>query len=251
MREQELKNALNQIEISEEIQEKILQKSKNVNYRKGEISMKSKKRLAAIAVAATFILGMTVFASTGIITSWCCSSSSKPDYTSLPTAQEMMKDVGYSGALIEAFENGYAFRDGSIVKNALKDDSNQTVEKFKSLTLRYEKGENTVNLSIEKFNFETPQKDKVTVKNEDIDIYAHSFIHKIVPENYVKTEEESAAESSGELMFEYDGEDHIVESNIISVSWKKDGVRYNLMQRDGELSVDELIGMANEIIEYK
>ena len=74
--------------------------------------------------------------------------------------------------------------------------------------------------------------------------------NKIVPEDYVKTDEELAAESRGELMFANDGEDHIVENNYISVSWQDDGIHYNLMQRNGELSVDELIKMANEIIEY-
>ncbi len=251
MREQELKNALNRIEISEEMQKRILQKSKNVNYKKGEIYMKSKKKFALIAVAATFILGITVFASSGIITSIVGSSSAKPDYTSLPTSQQLIDDIGYSSDLIETFENGYVFHDGSVVQNALKDDSNNTVEKFKSLTLRYEKGENTVNFSIEKFNSEMPESDNPIAKNGDINIYARSFVHKIVPENYVKTDEELAAESKGEIVFAYDGENHVVESNFISVSWEKDGIRYNLMQNDGDLSVDELIEMANEIIEYK
>ncbi len=213
--------------------------------------MKSKKKLALIAAAATFILGITVFASGGIITNIVGSSSSKPDYTSLPTSQQMLKDVGYSGDIIEEFENGYAFHSGNIVTNALKDDSDNTVEKFKSLTLRYEKGENTVNLSIEKFNSEIPESGAPTARIGDTDIYARSFIHKIVPEDYVKTDEEAKAESRGELMFAYDGEDHIVESSFVSAAWEKDGIRYNLMQNDGDLSVDDLIGMANELIEYK
>lgn len=249
MREQDLKDALNQIEISEEMQKRILQSSKNMNYRKGDINMKSKKKFILIAVAATFILGITVFASSGIITSISSHSSSIPDYTSLPTSQQMIEDIGYSAPLIETFENGYTFKDCSIVKNALKDDSNNTVEKFKSLSLRYKKGENTVDLSMEKFNSEMPQTDSPVAKNGDTDIYANSFVHKIVPENYVKTDEELAAESRGELAFAYDGENHIVESNFKSVSWKKDDISYNLMQQNGELSVDELIEMANEIIE--
>ena len=250
MREKELKNALNRIEISEEMQKRILQKSKNANCRKGEFYMKSKKRFALIAVAATFILCITVFASSGIITSMIAGSSAEPEYTSLPTSQQMIKDVGYSSTLIETFENGYTFHDGSIVKNAFKDISNNTVEKFKSLALRYEKGENKVDLSIQKFNSEIPETNAPVAKNGDIDIYASSFINKIVPEDYVKTDEELAAESRGELMFANDGEDHIVENNYISVSWQDDGIHYNLMQRNGELSVDELIKMANEIIEY-
>ena len=42
--------------------------------------MKSKKKIALIAVAATLVMGITVFAASGIISQWFSSSSSIPDY---------------------------------------------------------------------------------------------------------------------------------------------------------------------------
>lgn len=252
MKEQDLKDALNQIEISDETRGRILEKSRTANYRKEDSFMKSKKKFAIIAVAATFVLSLTAFAASGIITSWNSSSSSIPEYTELPTEQQVIKDVGYAGDMVEEFSNGYAFKDGNVITNALQDDSSNTIEKFKSLSLTYSKGENDVYLSIDKYDSDMPHEGKgadVIAQSGGIDIYEHSFINKIVPENYVKSDEELAAEEKGTLTFAYDGEDHIVEMQIKSVSWTKDDIRYNLMQMDGELSIGELIDMANELIE--
>ena len=213
--------------------------------------MKSKKKFAVIAIAATFVLSLTAFAASGIITSWNSSSSSIPDYKEFPTEQQVINDVGYAGDMVEKFSNGYTFDEGSVVKNALK-SGHDTVEEFNSLSLSYTKGENEVTLSIDKYDSDMPHEGKgaeVVSRNGDVDIYEHSFTNKIVPENYVKSDEELAAEEKGTLTFAYDGENHIVEMQIKSVSWTKDDIRYNLMQMDGELSIVELTDMANELIE--
>lgn len=64
MKEQELKNAINKINISDEMQDRILAKAQRANYRKEGNYMKSKKSFVLIAVAATLMLGITVFAAT-------------------------------------------------------------------------------------------------------------------------------------------------------------------------------------------
>lgn len=40
-----------------------------------------------------------------------------------------------------------------------------------------------------------------------------------------------------------------IEREVQSVSWKKDGMLYQLLQSDGKLSADELVEMAAEVIE--
>lgn len=248
MKEQDLRDALNQIEISDEARSRILEKSKTLTYRKEVKYMKSKKKFAVIAIAATFVLSLTAFAASGIITSWNSSSSSIPDYKEFPTEQQVIKDVGYAGDMVEEFSNGYAFEGGSIVDNALQDNSSNTVEKFKSLSLTYGNGENEVYLSIDKYDSEMPETGNPICEYGGVTVYASSFTHKIIPENYVKSAEELAAEERGELAFAYDGENHIVETQINSVSWTKDGIHYNLMQMGGELNIQELADMAKELI---
>ena len=51
---------------------------------------------------------------------WTGSSASRAAYTSLPTAEQVTKDIGYSPVLIDTFENGYCFKDGNIVKTVLR-----------------------------------------------------------------------------------------------------------------------------------
>ena len=206
MKEQDLKKAINRIEISDEAQSRILEKSKALAYRKEVKYMKSKKKFAVIAIAATFILSLTAFAASNLITNWYSSSSSIPDYTELPTEQQVIKDVGYAGDMVEEFSNGYTFEGGSVVDNALQDDSSNTVEKFKSLSLTYSKGENKVYLSIDKYDSEMPETGNPICEYDGITVYTSSFTHKIIPENYVKSAEELAAEERGELAFAYDGE---------------------------------------------
>ncbi|MCH5185701.1 MAG: hypothetical protein J1F64_06205 [Oscillospiraceae bacterium] len=64
MKEQELKNVLDNVEISEEIQNRISEKIQKAYSRKESNYMKSKKKFVITAVAATLALGITAFAAT-------------------------------------------------------------------------------------------------------------------------------------------------------------------------------------------
>ena len=90
--------------------------------------MKSKKKIALIAVAATLVMGITVFAASGIISQWFSSSSSIPDYKTLPTAEQVVKDIGYEAVTIDEFANGYKFDNGSVVDNVLTDDNGRRLK---------------------------------------------------------------------------------------------------------------------------
>ena len=64
---------------------------------------KLKKRIAVLAAAVIMILGITAFAATGVISTWYSSSSSRPDYRSLPSMEQVNKDIGYDVELIEVW----------------------------------------------------------------------------------------------------------------------------------------------------
>ena len=209
--------------------------------------MKSKKKIALIAVAATLVMGITVFAASGIISQWFSSSSSIPDYETLPTAEQIVKDIGYKAVTIEEFANGYKFDNGSIIDNALADETGNVAEKFKSVMFRYEKDGDEVIFSQDKVNSELKTSGDVVATVDGVDVYYYSYTNKLVPSNYEMTEEDKKAEESGELVFSY-GMDEVKISEVQSVSWKIDGLHYQLMQIDGKLSVAELTEMAKEII---
>ena len=210
-------------------------------------TMKSKKKMALIAVAATLVMGITVFAASGIISQWFSSSSSIPDYKTLPTAEQVIKDIGYEAVTIDEFSNGYKFDNGSIVDNALADETGNVAEKFKSVMFRYEKSGDEVIFSQDKYNSAVETSGEVIKNVNGIDLYYYSYTNKLVPGNYKMTEEDKKAEESGELVFSY-GMDEVTISEVQSVSWIKDGIHYQLMQIDGKLSADELADMAAEVI---
>lgn len=210
--------------------------------------MKSKKKMALIAVAATLAMGITVFAASGIISQWFSSSSSIPDYETLPSSEQVVKDIGYEALTIDEFSNGYKFANGSIKDNALEDKSGKVVEKFKSVTFRYEKDGDEVIFSQDKFNSTVEINGEVITTIDDVNLYYTNFTNKFVPENYKMTDEDKKAEESGELVFSY-GTDKVENIEVQSVSWVKESVRCQLMQLGGKLSADELTEMAKEIIE--
>ncbi len=245
MKSHDYVEAMKKIRVSEEVQNSILIKIKN-SERSGNVMFK--KRTVITVLAAALAIGATVFAAAGGITSWFSSSSSIPDYTKLPEAKQCVKDVGYEPVLIEKFANGYAFKDGSIVKNSLEDDSGKNVEKFKSFSFRYKKSKDELIFSQEKYKTVTENYGELKETVSGVDLYYSSYTNKFVPPDYKMTEEDKKAEKSGELVFTY-GSDKAEIKKIQSLSWQKDGMHFSLMQIDGKLTADELVEMAKEIIE--
>ena len=62
------------------------------------------------------------------------------------------------------------------------------------------------------------------------------------------TEADKEAEAEGKLVFSYGASDVTI-SEVQSVTWKQDGIEYQLMQIDGKLSAEELTEMAGEAID--
>jgi len=212
------------------------------------IPMKSKKKIAPIAIAATLVMGITVFAASGLVTSWFSSSSGMPDYDSLPSAEQVKKDIGHDAVLIESFENGYTFDNGSIINNNLTDENKNSVEKFKSVMFRYEKDGDMVNFSQDKYDSNMETVGGVVATVNGVDVLYHSYTNKIVPGDYKMTDEDKKAEANGELVFSY-GSSKVEIKEVQSVLWAEDGIHYSLMQIDGKLSDEDLAEMAKEIIE--
>ena len=158
-----------------------------------------------------------------------------------------MKDIGYEAVTIDEFANGYKFDNGNIVDNALADETGNVAEKFKSVTFRYEKEGDKVIFSQDKVSSELEPSGEVVSTVDDVDVYYYSYTNKLVPSDYKMTDEDKKAEENGELVFSY-GSSEVEIKEVQSVSWKKDGMYYQLLQIDGKLSADELADMATEII---
>ena len=209
--------------------------------------MKSRKKLCMVATLGVFILGITVFAASSIVSTWYAGSSGIPEYTALPTAEQCIKDIGYEPVLIDEFDNGYKFMNGSVVNNRLADEKDNSIEKFNSVAFRYEKDADRLYYSQERFNAEYEEGGVVVANIDGVDVYYSSHINKFVPTDYELTEEDKKAKESGELVFSY-GSSEVEIVKVQSLSWKKDSLHHNMMQMDGKLSQRELVEMATEVI---
>ena len=246
MKPKELKHAVNSLCLSEQSKSKIIRRAIICKNEK-ECKYMSKKKLGTLIVAASMVLGIVVYAASGIITSWNSSSSATPEYTKLPTEQECINDIGYSPVLIEKFENGYVFENASIVYNALKDDNGKDVEKFKSICLHYKKNNEEIVISADKYASELEITGEELEAIDETKIYYSKYKNKLVPGNYEMTEEDKKAEANGELVFSY-GMDEVTTTEVQNLYFEKDGIKYTFTQTDATATVDELISMAKEII---
>lgn len=233
---------------TENIRRKVHVKLDFADQERKQITMRSKKKLIPLLIAATLAIGATVFAATGTISSWIGESSSRPDYRSLPTETQVKKDIGYEAVLIDTFKNGYQFKDGNIVKNRLQDENKNVVEKFRSVSFTYEKDKDEVIFSQEKFNSEIEESGKHIATVDGTNVYYTHYTNKTVPADYKMTEKDKEAEASGKLVFSYGSSKVEKIQEIQSITWEKDGVQYQLMQIDGQLSSGELLDMAKEVI---
>ena len=230
------------VNISKDAQARVLQKALSANAK--PVRTPARRFIPAVA-AAVLVIGIGAFAAGNLVTNWYASSSSNPDYTSLPTEKRCVKDVGFEPILISEFSNGYKFADGSVVKNELGGEDGSTVEKFKSLDFRYKKGGDTLYFTQEKYSADAEQAGEIAASKDGTDYYFYSYKNKVVPPDYKLTDEDKAAEESGELVFSY-GSDEVRISTVSTVRWQKGDMHFSLMQIDGKLTKDEMLDTAFE-----
>ena len=208
------------------------------------------KKLRPVLIAAIVVMALSVsgFAASGIIARWDSHSRGRAEYKTLPTVEQSVKDAGYAARLIEEFSNGYVFQEGSIVYNDFVDESGQATESFKSFCFTYAKAGDEVLFAQEKYDSELDgHSGNIAATVDGIDVMYSSYNNKLVPADYEPTDEEKAAEESGELVFSY-GSGKVTTQVVQSVSWQEDNVHYSLVQMNGALSAEELADMAAEII---
>lgn len=247
MKADEYVKAMENVKLSAEAQRRILLKSREVNDKKERYTKMSKTKTILIAIAAVMVLGITALAASGDVMYWNTSSKQGADYTSLPTAEQCLEDVGFEPCLLEKFENGYTFAEGDIEKNTLKDENKNDVGSFGSIAFQYEKDGDTVIFAQYPYVFDGEVAGEVKYSEDGIDVYYNAFTQKIVPVDYEMTDEDMEAVENSDLVLSY-GADEIVVYEVQGVSWTIDGMQYVLTQLDGALTADDLIEMARELI---
>ncbi len=206
-----------------------------------------KKVISIIAAAAALACLATAFAAGGL-GGWY--SSPTREFESIHDSAPIAEELGYAPVLIESFKNGYSYKTGYSTDNEITDDDGSVKESFKSAFFTYEKDGDEVWFSQDRSDSVNVEKGEIVATVDGIDVYYYSYTNKIVPEDYEMTEEDKAAEESGELIFSW-GSDTVKMTEVCSAQWKDEGIAYCLMQMGGKLSAEELTEMAIEAIEAR
>ena len=80
---------------TENVRQRVYAKLDFADTESKQTTMRSKKKILPLLIAATLTIGVTAVTATGKISMWTGSSASRADYTSLPTVEQVTKDIGY------------------------------------------------------------------------------------------------------------------------------------------------------------
>lgn len=208
-----------------------------------------KKRMAAAVIAATVVVGGSAFAFGGTAISQIiarCSASA--DYTSLPSAQQCQRDAGFTPALLQSFDNGFAFKDGVIVHNQEQNEDGQTVNKYASLEFDYQKGDETVSLMQNSGASQEEETGSCAAQKDGVSYYETTKTEKYVSDSYQMTEQDRKEEASGQVEFNVGQSDNGIETEQYhGINWTVGGVHYTLYQMNGSLTSAQMLEMAQQI----
>lgn len=213
----------------------------------------SRKRIVFAAVAACIALSITVYAA-GRITGFI-SGTHVTSYENYGEMEKAAEDAGFSVMeLPEQFDNGYTFRKTEVQDWHAVDNNLNTIQKFNELNVRYEKDGHELFLTAEVDNpsfyeNDPSQPDPVEVRNlGGTEVSAYRYHYKSVPTGYEKTEEDIAFERVPGNYISY-GSSEVEESDIASLLFSKDGIRYCIMDCTGAEHFSEMFEMAAQLLE--
>ena len=101
---------------TENVRQRVYAKLDFADTERKQTTMRSKKKILPLLIAATLTIGVTAVAATGKVSVWTGSSASRTDYTSLPTVEQVTKDIGYRPVLIDTFEKWVLLQKGQHYK---------------------------------------------------------------------------------------------------------------------------------------
>ena len=210
--------------------------------------MKLKKRFAipVIALVATLCIGTGLMA-TGNVTALIGCSNAWDDYTELPTAAEVGKEIGVE-PILPANIGDYAFSGGTIVKNRGEDPEGNTVIKYKSLSCKYVGSKGSLTYVVYPYHEVLASDREPCGEVKGIPLYDGSYVSKNVPAGYEMTPQDKADEEAGKYIFNEGEVDAVTETAVVSLSWQQDGVEYLLMSLDGSIPIEKMKEFAAEII---
>lgn len=254
-----------QRELEEQIRQTLLRRSESLQVTSGDtermkrsVHMKIEeasvmrrwnvKKIVVVA-AAVCVLGSITAVAAGKITQVTSQSSPLDEFPYSQLGKEEKK-LGLRTKAPEAFSNGYRFDTGVPVARSGKDQDGNVMEKGEDLALTYKKdGQPDVDLYVQNAGtYEEERKPAEVLDHNGITLGYNSDEYLFVPEDYQVSAAEQAKEDAGKLFISY-GTDQVEHKVIQSVSWKDNGLSYNIQTFDNSMSAEDMAQMAGEVID--
>lgn len=226
--------------------------------RQEEYIMKKKmsvRKWAVAAVIACLLVPTGAFA-VGKITGYESSIDIRSEniVKSWDKVSGLEAEMGFEADAEKSFSNGYTFKKGYILPVDAKDAEGNSIFTYDELWLSY-KGKSGKELNLiargkdERIDKEA-QKETADhrVKYGDTDVRLYKDTYKFVPPDYEKTKEDVRLEAQNNYHISY-GSDKVEISDCVTLRWEKSGICYSMQAMDTDLSEQELLHMAKEIIE--
>ncbi|HBE85331.1 MAG TPA: hypothetical protein DDW53_07645 [Lachnoclostridium sp.] len=249
-----IKTGLDQIKPDVQAENRCLREiHKKIEMRNGIMKFNKKRMVAALAAVCTITVMGTVTAIAGGKITGLFSSVSRDDmvHSKVELVQLAENQMGTAPKLVDTFSNGISFNEGSITKIEGRDENQNSLISFPELYAGYGKN-NRVALDIHEHQDLIPQGSSAVIKQDvyqDITLKACEDNYLFLPPDANPSAEDSKLEEDGKLMISY-GSDKEERKIFRYVNWSENGMEYSLSSFD-DLSCDDLIGMAKEVIDVK
>lgn len=222
-----------------------------------------KPKIAVIAGLLCIATTITCAAATNSF-SWFSTSPEANITNVFPATYKVKNAVGFLPKYAEKFQGGFIFKGFNASNNALKNGEGKTVLKTKGADFYYKKDGATKdqNLSlhataINKDYFDNEIKTNKNkyindniIEYKSIKIYYEKIYRKIVPANYVKTDEDERLIKKGSLQIAYGSDSVTVNKyNSQSVIWYEGGIEYCIINSAyDDVNKTAMIEMAKTVI---
>lgn len=209
--------------------------------------MNKKKLVVMVAAACLLVSGITVFA--GRTMSIRVGGSSVPEYTEYADLGKAEEQVGYTVDCVEQFANGYSFADININELEAYDEEDNKLYTTPTMQIGYTKDGSDIDLYIQPKIEELamPKEADASRDCDGVHVRFDEYTYKFVPASYELTQEDIENKQKDNYMISY-GSDEVEIKKSMDVRWEKDGILYELLGFDLELTGEEMLDMAEEII---
>lgn len=217
------------------------------------ITMKNRKKISRILIAAAVIclLTVTAFAAEQLrIHSFI--SQNQEYFDSFGELKQALDSVGLAVDIPEEYETGFRFQRVRTGEVAGEDDDGNSVGTFWDLLVQYENDQGQqVNLDVNPLvdwanaeDSRTPILSK-TVRGVTLNYYVDHY--KFVPEGYVLSEEEEQWKQQPGNYISY-GTDEVRQQDFASLSWTTEEEIFCFMEMGTSIDPEILFAMAEEIL---